>query len=122
MTDTDEQTVALTNSKAVDIVMSALQDDIVSYADFVQLVRNASCAETDVASCCTDVLRKLLTAGVQIGQTANQNGVHVKFIAWRGLVQERIERAQNVLRIASDLDRGFAVWLCLESRIDSYED
>lgn len=57
----------------------------------------------------------------RIGQAFNDRGEHVRFVAWRGNADERIRRAERVLEEAQEQDRGFAVWLCLESKIDEYE-
>jgi len=116
MTDSNNDTV----SRIAADVLIALQDDIVSYAELQQIIRNN--AKSGTASVTPkEVLKQLLENGVQIGQTFNETDAYLKFIAWRGETDERIERMDRILDDLSEIDKGFAVWLCWESKVDEYE-
>ncbi len=101
------------------LVMAALQDDIVSYAEFLQLAEDAF---GDVVPMCLEsALKSLFDSGVQIGEAHNEDGDHVKFVAWRGNANDRISRVKRILRDIPEAEREFAIWLCLEPNVDSYE-
>ena len=101
-------------------VLIALQDDIVSYAELQQIIRNN--AKAGIASVTPrEALKQLLKDGIQIGQTLNETGTYLKFVAWRGETDERLERMGRIQEDLSEIDQGFAVWLCLKEKVDEYE-
>lgn len=50
------------------------------------------------------------------------NSDFVKFIAWRGTVEERVSRAMESVATAIGADKEFAYWICLRENIDGFED
>jgi hypothetical protein len=106
----------------IDVVREMLNDDILSRGLFVQTIHGA---EPDVYSWSTmerEVLRDLLSSGeIEVGQTASPNRNYVEFIAWRGTVDERIDRAIDASASANAHDKEFAYWLCLRRNIDRFE-
>ncbi len=101
--------------------MESLQTDLVSVGELRQIVLNTAGKKGDVAEFVWKVVRQLLTGNVEIGDTCNVEGRYTKFIAWRGSVDERCERARLVMRACQEDDQAFAFWLCLRGNVDEYE-
>ena len=107
-------------SKLTESVIEALQEDIVSYWELQQLAGDISGRVTDFDGQ-KAALRELLNAGVRVGEAFNEGGSYVRFVAWRGDIDERIERMERTLKSVPKQDQGFAVWFCLEEKVDEYE-
>jgi hypothetical protein len=105
-------------------IIEMLKDDMVSHGFLAQHL--SSCCEgvpltnEQVGS----VLSELLSSGkVEIGETEQSKPDYVEFIAWKGTVAERVDRALNtVARTATDWDRTFAYWLALRENVDRFEE
>lgn len=102
-------------------IKDALQMDLVSVGELRQIVLDTAGREGDVAGFVRKIVRQLLTGNVEIGEACNVEGGYVKFVAWRGSVGERCERARLVMRTCQEDDQGFAFWLCLRDNVDEYE-
>ena len=105
----------------VEIVVEALQRDLVSIGELEQMARDLVGDGADRQDCVVDAIRTLLTDCAEIGLAVNEGG-YVKFIAWKGEVDARIERAVTAQQNASELDRAFAFWLCLRVNVDAFEE
>lgn len=103
------------------LVRESLQSDLVSAGELRQIIANALPDTTVEHGFVADVLRQLLAEGVEIGETTNTDGAHVKFTAWKGSVSNRCDRATRQVESSSDVDRDFAYWLCLRENADEYE-
>lgn len=110
-------------AEAMRRVMIALQDDIVSYAEFLQIVHEASEVVEGIIHISADyVLAKLLQEDVEIGHAElNAEQDRLKFIAWRGSIDDRIARVHHRRSAETKANAGYSSWLCLKSNIDTYE-
>jgi hypothetical protein len=107
--------------QSLQIVKSALQNDLVSYDELRQLVICNLPNDVAESIAVEVVVRNLLAEDVQIGHTLNADGKYVKFVAWKGSISERIERARREAESAEECNREFAYWLCLSKNVDEYE-
>jgi len=103
-------------------IIEMLKDDMVSHGFLTQYL--STCGEgvpmssTGVAN----VLSELLSSEmVEIGEAKLSTSDYVEFIAWRGTVAERVDRALKVVASAADMDKEFAYWLALRENIDRFE-
>lgn len=108
-------------SRVAQEVMESLQSDLVSAGELRQIIANALPDKTIGSAFIAEVIRHLLEEGVEIGDARNTDGTYVKFIAWRGTVSDRCERAIRQVESVSGGDREFAFWLCLRDNVDEYE-
>jgi hypothetical protein len=106
----------------IDAVELALKDDLVSWAEFRQLIENVLSDTQDVWPHVEKLLGLLLMADVEIGNAVCCDRPHIKFIAWRGGVENRVERAKIEIERHSEQDRAFAFWLCLRASVDEFEE
>ncbi|RPH69771.1 hypothetical protein EHM76_06920, partial [bacterium] len=74
-------------------VIDSLQNDLVSAGELRQIVANVLTDTAGSREFVAEVIRHLLTEGVEIGDARNIEGKYVKFIAWKGSVSDRCERA-----------------------------
>lgn len=120
MMDQDRAQRDGTKPEFIQALMTALQQDIVSFAEFQQLARDTS-GENISAASLADVLAVVLNAGIQVGQAFNETQDHVKFVAWGGSVNSRLARIERFLNETPEHERGFVVWFCLAAKVDEYE-
>lgn len=102
-------------------VMDALQDDLVSVGEVRQIIADTAVEKAEGSDPLEQVLRRVLADDVEIGYAKNVDGKYVKFVAWKGSITERCERAYRELETCGHSDRGFAFWLCLRANVDEYE-
>ena len=102
-------------------IMGLLQDDILSHGLLVQCVEQGERGDKATMSALKDVLAELLSDEVEIGSAKSTANDYVEFIAWKGNVSERIDRAIECVDKAVGPDKEFAYWLCLRKNIDRYE-
>jgi hypothetical protein len=89
---------------------------------FVQTIHEAKPNVYSWSTIERDVLRELLNSGeVEVGQTEWANSTYIEFIAWKGSVDDRIDRAMEAAASADDRDKGYAYWLCLRRNADRFE-
>ncbi len=70
-----------------------------------------------------NALREIVESGkIEIGNTALDSRGYGTFIAWRGSVEERVDRAMNLLKAYADEEHSFVYWLCLRERVNRYEN
>lgn len=101
-------------------VKSALASDIVSRGELCQIVEDCALEGSEIALSLDHILYALLQDDVQIGCT-RKAGDRVKFIAWKGQIDERVRRARREAELSSERDRNFAYWLCFTAKVDEYE-
>lgn len=107
-------------SRLVQLVTEALQSDLVSAGEFGQIIAGAVPGGSVGSEFISNVLAALLN-DVEIGNAVSVDDGYVKFIAWRGSVASRCERAIRQAQAATENDRAFAFWLCLKENVDEYE-
>jgi hypothetical protein len=99
-----------------------LNDDLVSHGFLAQYL---ACSDRFVSSSDTglrNLLAELLSSGkVEIGEARQSTPGYVEFIAWKGTVAERVNRAQDSVDSAEGGDKEFAYWLCLRENVDRFE-
>jgi hypothetical protein len=67
-------------------------------------------------------LTELLSSGsVDVGEAKLSSPEYVEFMAWKGTVEERVERASAAIDAAHGPDKEFAYWLCLRRNVDRFE-
>jgi len=97
-------------------VLEMLSDDMVSHGWLAQYLKLSE-SEARIE----DVLEEVLASGkVEIGQTNAIPG-YVEFIAWKGSVPERVNRAMKAVAAVSGHDKDFAYWLALRENVDRFE-
>jgi hypothetical protein len=110
------------STSVVNEVVEMLNDDLVSHGFFAQCVSHSCGGATDGSKFLGEILADLLsTREVEVGETRQENPGYLEFVAWRGTVKERVERASEAVRHAVGHDKEFAYWLCLRRNIDRYE-
>lgn len=98
---------------ATDII-ELLGEDMMSHGFLVQQVTNSRLPI---------LLAELLsTNDVEVGKTELSKPDYVSFIAWKGTVAERVQRALAAVAQASDQDKEFAYWLALRKNVDRFEE
>ena len=114
-----------TTSEIINLVVQrirdALQDDLVSVGEVRQIIADTAGAKAEGGDPLEQILRGLLADDIEIGYAKNVSGNYVKFVAWKGSITERCERAYHELETCGDGDRGFAFWVCLRANVDEYE-
>lgn len=106
--------------KIVEDVKSALETDIVSRGELGQIIADGYSGRMEPRKCMEEIIAYLLEENVQIGYAIAVEK-YVKFVAWRGGVDERVERAFREGDTYSETDRAFAFWLCAPSNVDEFE-
>lgn len=108
-------------SEIADAILEDLASDL-SYHGIVE-----QCAKTCLGDSgntwdvIASTLTELLSTGtVEIGFTVAIPSF-VEFVAWKGTVAERVQRAKNAVAEATDIDKTFAYWLCLTKNINRLE-
>src|SRR5436305_12637559 len=86
-------------------VIDALQDDLVSAAELGQIAGDLLKVKFNNPELIAQVIRHLLTEGVEIGNARNIDGKCVKFVAWKGSVGDRCERALRQVQSSGEHDR-----------------
>jgi len=102
-------------------IVDHLSDDMVSHGLLVQFVQQTEDRRSGPPLNWKEILRELLSDGVEIGTARKKTPDYVEFIAWRGSIDERIARAEKSVRDSSDFDKEFAYWLALRKNVDRYE-
>lgn len=103
-------------------ILAVLREDfdMMGHGFFVQCVTDG--VEIEFEPRAETVLTELLSSGmVEIGEEKELRAGVNEFVAWRGTVPERIERAKNAVRDALGQDKQFAYWLCRRDTVDRYE-
>lgn len=104
-------------------ILEMLHDDLVSHGWVAQLVERQEKSCTDSLLLVSQVLTELLATGrVEIGFTECPRSDYVEFIAWKGLIKERVQRAEDEVAALNGADKEFAYWLCLRGNVDRFED
>src|SRR6266436_4187162 len=98
-------------------VNSALQNDLVSYAELKCIIEDNLATGTDLPSCIENVLGYLLARYFPLGYAINVDGNYVRFVAWKGNIGERIKRARHEAESCKESDRDFIFWLSLPSNV-----
>jgi hypothetical protein len=107
-------------SRLVQLVTEALHSDLVSAGVFGQIIADAFPGGSVGSEFSSIVLAAVLN-DVEIGNAVSVDDGYVKFIAWRGSVASRCERAIRQAQAATESERAFAYWLCLKQNVDEYE-
>jgi len=102
-------------------VIDSLQNDLVSVGELRQIIMDSLVEKSESRGCMTQVIQDLLAQGVEIGETRNIEGKYVKFVAWKGSIIERWERASRHVESLDQIDQDYAFWLCLQNNVDEYE-
>jgi hypothetical protein len=102
-------------------VIDSLQDDLVSVGELRQIIADTLAEKVAAPDFMTQLIRHLLAKGVEIGDARNIDVNYVKFIAWKGSITDRSERAFRQAECLDEVDRDYAFWLCLERNVDEYE-
>jgi hypothetical protein len=106
-------------------VRTALKSDLCSYSWLRHILKEFLSVGIDVMALERQVISNLLISGIEIGQTflTERNGkARLGFRAWKGTVNERIERAYTLLSsYPHENDRDWAFWFCLPQNVDEYE-
>ena len=104
-------------------VLFALEDDLVSLGWLRQIMKYALPNKPKDDDLLAVVLHRLLHEGVEIGHATDVGG-HVKFAAWNGTVETRIDRAFREMETARQVEGedDWAFWLCLRANVDEYEE
>jgi hypothetical protein len=102
-------------------VRAALQEELVSVGEVRQIIADPAVAQAEGSDPLEQVLRRVLADDVEIGYAKNVGGTYVEFVAWKGSIAERCERAYREVDTCGHSDRGFAFWLCLRANVDEYE-
>lgn len=70
-----------------------------------------------------NALREMLESGkIEIGNTALDSRGYLVFVAWKGTVDERVDRAMGLLKEYADEEHSFVYWLCPRERVSRYEN
>ena len=108
-------------SSAIDEIRDELNCDMVSHCwveHFLAMELETAPNTSQVRA----VLTELLASGkVEIG-TTNAIPNYVEFIAWKGGVESRVDRALAEVNAAVPFDKGFAYWLCWSRNVDRFEE
>jgi hypothetical protein len=105
------------STRAID----ALKDDLVSAGELRQIVADSLVETAEARDYMAEVIRHLLAESIEIGEARNIEGNYVKFIAWKGSITDRCERAFRQWESLHQSDREFAFWFCLRENVDEYE-
>jgi hypothetical protein len=120
----DEIFVAIVQAASRQI-QDAAKEDIISYGWLRQNIKNIPPEEVDFEVFVKAVISDLLTSGIQIGNTykaVKNNKGYTGFRAWKGTVQERIERAYKVVDFyLNPFDRDWAFCFVLPQNVDEHE-
>ncbi|HEX2972896.1 MAG TPA: hypothetical protein VHP11_11215 [Tepidisphaeraceae bacterium] len=103
-------------------VIGSLQSDLVSVGELKQIISSVLPDKTGSREFVVEVIRHLLTEGVEIGEARNSQGTYVKFIAWKGSVGDLCERAIRQIESRSAGDQAFVFLLCLRSNVDEADE
>jgi hypothetical protein len=103
-------------------VRSSLEDDIVSFQELKQIIRNNLEDNPDGSVNLADVITYLLLeSDIEIGHTESAEN-YVKFIAWRkDNIKELVNRVFREVEACADIDKGFVFWFCYSSNVDEWE-
>jgi len=105
-----------------DEILEMLADDMVSHGLVAQCLNQANTDSTSSGLQLAGALEEILATGrVEIGIAKKTALEYVEFVAWKGTVGERIERALDALAKVDASDKEFAYWLCLAENVDRYE-
>jgi hypothetical protein len=111
------------NDQLVAEIRDSLRDDMASYGFLIQCIKTASNRARPSRVQVRQILERILAPGdVCIGKTSLANPNYVTFIGWQGDASELIERAFRAVDSATEQDKPFAFWLCLQSNVDQYEN
>jgi hypothetical protein len=116
MNDDVSENLALSFKKKVKL---SLESDLVSYNELL-FSANGSTYNVEFTPLIESVIFELLTSGVEIGQ-AFATEKYVKFVGWKGDINQRIKRARAIVESHSTEDCRWAIWLCLTKNVDEYE-
>jgi len=117
MNDDVSQNQALSVAKEIRL---SLESDLVSYNELLFLAKG-SVRNVEFTPLIESVILELLTSGVEIGQ-AFLVEKHVKFVGWRGDINQRISRARAKVESCPEEENSrWAFWLCLAENVDEYE-
>lgn len=106
----------------VAFIKQSLDDDIVSYCEMGQIVEDVSGKKLDESVSTKELLHELLSSNVEIGHAIAVKGNYVKYVAWKGDVTSRVERAIKEIQSSAECDKEFCFWLCHKRNIDEYEE
>lgn len=105
------------------VILQMLNEDMVSHGWVSECVKNDRQDGTAFDAQIKNTLSDLLSSGlVEIGNARIANPQYVEFVAWRGTIVERVSRAMNAVRGASNTDKEFAYWLALRQNVDRFEE
>lgn len=97
-----------------------LKEDLIYHGWLEQCVKQRVGKGTPVSLYVRKVLQELLKSGeVEIGVT-ELSPDHLKFVPWKGTVEERVSRALEEVDRWSDDVKPYAYRLCLRKNIDRY--
>ncbi|MEM7625865.1 MAG: hypothetical protein AAF333_09565 [Planctomycetota bacterium] len=99
----------------LDILVESLETDIISYGELKEIIATHSNKEL------LDFVGFALQHDIEIGTAVDSNGSYVKFIAWSGSINSRIERALLTIEESQEFDKDFSFWLCLRKNVDATE-
>ena len=103
-------------------IRELLDDDIMSHGFLAQCIEQADGGGAPLQDQLKNTLINLLSSGrVEIGFARLARPDYVEFVAWRGSVDDRVARAFKAVEVASDPDKEFAYWLCLQEKADRFE-
>jgi hypothetical protein len=103
--------------KAIAEIRDALASDIVSCGEMLTIAADVAGSGFGIA----DILPEVLALPAEVG-FATDVGNYVKLTAWRGSIQDRLDRALREHARSNDDDKAFCFWLCLPQNVDEYEE
>jgi hypothetical protein len=104
-------------------ILEMLRDDIVSHGIVAQCLPQSGLGSKPLDNRIKSALIELLSSGsVDVGEAKLSPAEHVEFIAWKGSVEERVQRALDAVDAAGGPDKEFAYWLCLRGNVDRTEE
>ena len=104
----------------LEYILDELNYDIVCHELIVQCIKSKSPTNGPQLSW-KDVLKKLLSDQVEIGEAKLKTPDILEFIAWRGSVSERISRAVECVNKAISSSTVYPYCICLRECVDRYE-
>lgn len=105
-------------------VVENSKDDMVSYAEFRQILADTA-TDGRVESIDEEkVFALVLDMGLRVGEAvADQKNQYVSFVAWCGSRDELIERIRLFIQSQKSHNASWInLWLCRPENVDSYED
>lgn len=103
-------------------VLEMLEEDMVYHGFLAQYLEQGKSDNAPLEERIKIMLTELLASGrVEIGVAKLAAPDYVEFVAWNGMVNERVSRALAAVDTADGRDREFAYWLCLRQNVDRFE-